>query len=345
MRRAAAALLATTALTGVAACSSAPAHTGAASPAHPQAPSATSRASTPSAAARARAPRDMLRVRPRVSVAQASWRLPERVSRGVAVPVPGGAVLAGGLLSGDVSTDRAYRITLPAGQVRRIAPLTTAAHDAAGAILRGEPAVFGGGSSSELSVVQRLGGDGAWHAVGRLPGARSDLAAVSYGGDVVVIGGYDGSSSPRTILRTSDGRRTTTIGHLPTGLRYAAVAVSGHTAWVIGGEESGQELRGVYAVDLRTGVVRTAGRLPHGLGHASAVVVGDRILVLGGRTTPDRPTSATWWFTPSTGAWRRAGPLPYPVADAPTVVLANRAYLLGGETPDFTDRVTVVSWR
>jgi N-acetylneuraminic acid mutarotase len=267
------------------------------------------------------------------------------MSRGVAVPVRGGVVLAGGLLPGDLSTGQAYRITLPAGHLHRLPALGTTAHDAAGALLGGRPAVFGGGGSTELSVVQRLGADGSWHAVGRLPGARSDLSAVSYDGGVVVIGGYDGSRSPRTILRTEDGRRVTRLGALPRGLRYAAVAVVGDTAWVMGGEEDGHELDEVYAVDLRTGRVRPSGRLPHPLGHAATAVVGDRVLVMGGRTSPGRTTDAMWWFQPATGRWRPAGHLPYPVADAPTVTTSDGAYLLGGETPGFTDRVTRVLWR
>ncbi len=300
--------------------------------------SAASASSVPSAAP--------TRGRPtRVRAVQTSWRLPQAVSRGVAVPVPGGAVLAGGLLSGDVSTDHAYRITLPAGHVTRLRSLGVAVHDAAGALLRGRPAVLGGGSSRELSVVQRLGGDGVWHAVGRLPGARSDLSAVPHDGGAVVIGGYDGTRSPRAILRTADGHRVTRLGALPRGVRYAATAVLGETAWVLGGEENGRELAEVVAVDLRSGRVRRDGRLPHGLGHAAAAVVGDRILVMGGRTTGDRPTDEMWWFQPSTGAWRRAGHLPYPVADAFAVASPDGAYLLGGETPDFTDRVTRVVWR
>jgi hypothetical protein len=37
--------------------------------------------------------------------------------------------------------------------------------------------------------------------------------------------------------------------------------------------------------------------------------------------------------------------LPYPVADAPLVTVGSHAYLFGGETPDFTAKVTRVSWR
>lgn len=340
-RRRVPALLATL-LLGVSACTSGQGPSGSASPQSPQSPSSPTTAG--SSAHLASPPR----VR-RLRVTRVSWRLPEAVSRGVAVPVPGGAVLAGGLLSGDVSTPRTYRLRLPQGRWRALPPLPTAAHDVAGALLRGQPAVFGGGAASELSTVQALGPDGVWRTVGRLPGARSDLAAVNVPGNrrgaVVIIGGYDGATSPRSILRTSDGRRFATVGALPEGVRYAAVAVLGHTAWVLGGEENSVELSTVYAVDLRSGRVRRAGRMPRALGHESAVVEGDRILLMGGRSSPEHPVGTMWWFQPSSGTWRRAGRLPYPLADAPTVVSGGAAYLLGGETPSFTDRVLRVTWR
>ncbi len=278
-------------------------------------------------------------------VQTATWRLPERVSREVAVRVPGGAVLAGGLLPGDVSTARTFRVRLPAGTTSRLAPLPTAAHDAAGALVNGRPAVLGGGAATELGAVQRLAADGAWHATGSLPGARSDLGALSYGGTAVVVGGYDGVRLPRQLLDTRDGRRFATLGTLPAGVRYAAVARIGRTAWVIGGERGGRELTTVHAVDLRSGRVRATRQLPRATGHAAAVVLGGRILLVGGRTTPDRPTAAMWWFSPANRTWRRAGRLPRPLADAPAVVAHGTAYLFGGESPDFTDRVTELTWR
>jgi N-acetylneuraminic acid mutarotase len=253
-------------------------------------------------------------------------------------------LLAGGLLAGDVSTARTYRVDPRTGIVHAAASLRIPAHDVAGAALHGAPVLFGGGGANELSVVQRLGPDGHWHVIGSLPGPRSDLSAVAAGQSVLVVGGYDGASTPRAVLRTADGRHYRAVGRLPVGVRYASMAGDGRTAWVIGGEVAGQELDRVFRLDLRTGRVHAAGRMPVATGHAAAVMVGGRILVLGGRTSPSRPTAAMWWFDPARRTWHRAGRLPYPVADAPLLVRGRHAYLLGGETPGFTARVTVVRW-
>ena len=333
MSRRAAALVAVGALAVVGGCTSS-AGVSASKPAHrPASPSAAS--SSPAAH-----PSGPLHV----TVRAVHWHLPVPVSRGAVVPVGHGGVLAGGLLAGDVSTTHAYRVDPAAGTVTPIARLAVAAHDVAGATTGGAPTLFGGGGATELSVVQRLGRGSHWHVVGHLPGARSDLSAAQDGASVLLIGGYDGVTSPPALLRTSDGHRFRPVGRLPHGLRYAAVAIRNGTAWVLGGEQNDVELRSVYAIDLSTGAVRRAGRLPIATGHAAAVWVGHRILLLGGRRSPQNPTAAMWWFDPARHHWSRAGRLPYPVADAPALTVGSSTYLLGGETPSFTTRVARVSW-
>jgi N-acetylneuraminic acid mutarotase len=270
------------------------------------------------------------------------WRLPGRLSREVAMGYAGGLLVAGGLQPGDVSSDRVWRIDPGTGARTRLGTLADAVHDAAGGVLQGRPTVLGGGASSSLSVVQQ--GSVRWRVASHLPGPRSDLSATSVGNGLVVVGGYDGVQSPRTVLETTDGRHFHVVARLPQGVRYAGVAAMHGQVWVLGGEENGRELREVYRVDPATGRVARAGRLPGPLGHEAVVAVGDRLLVLGGRPATDTATDRMWWFNPSTGSWRRAGRLPYPVADAPAVTAGGATYLLGGETPSFTSRVMRLRW-
>jgi len=274
----------------------------------------------------------------------ASWRLPVPVSRSVALDVDGRALLAGGLTPGDHSTDQVLALDLAGGAARPAGRLAEAAHDSAGGVLAGRPFLFGGGGATELATVQR-GGAARWQSVGRLPGGtRSDLSVVPLDRGLLIVGGYDGSSTPTSLLRTTDGTHFVVAGHLPSGVRYAGTARIGGTVWVLGGEVDGRELTEVYRVDVVTGRVRSAGHLPGPLGHEAVVPVGDRLLVLGGRTAVHRTTPAMWWFDTASGRWTRAGRLPQAVADAPVVVRGSRAWLLGGEAPDFTDRVVQVSW-
>ncbi len=52
------------------------------------------------------------------------------------------------------------------------------------------------------------------------------------------------------------------VGRLVQGVRYAATAVVGHTAYVFGGEVNGRELDDVQALDLRTGRTRVVAHTP-----------------------------------------------------------------------------------
>ena len=271
----------------------------------------------------------------RTVASYAAWRLPFAISREavVADPArPGWVVLAGGMLPGDASSSRALELDPATGRTEPLPSLPTPVHDTAAGLLAGHPAVFGGGNATEQSVVQVLG-DRTWGQPLHLPTTRSDLSVVQVGDSTLVIGGYDGSATPRDILRIGADAKAARIGTLRQGVRYAATSVAGSHVYVFGGEVDHRELDAVQDVDATTGRTRIVARLPRGLGHASAVTVGNRILLLGGRTGPDTMTDAMWWFDPAKGSFARAGRLPAATSDAAVVASGNQAWLLGGESP------------
>ena len=279
------------------------------------------------------------------TAAVAGWRLPLASARQAVVRVGHtSVVLAGGLVAGDQSTDQALRIVLATGRTVRLEPLAVPVHDVGGGLLGRDPAVIGGGNATEQDVVQVLT-NGAWHVSGHLPTTRSDLSVVQHGRQPWVIGGYDGTHVPTEILALARDGSSHPVGHLVHGVRYAASAVSGDTAYVFGGEVLGHELGTVQAVDLATGHTRVVAGLPVPLGHAMAATVGGRILLMGGRVTPDRQTAAMWWFDPKTGRFTPAGSLPKAISDAAVATYGHRVWLLGGEDPAVTDGVLTISVR
>ncbi len=267
-----------------------------------------------------------------------------RVAREVVVGAGRGAVVAGGLVEGDQSTARAYRLSLSHGDVTPLPDLAVPVHDAAGARLGGAPAVIGGGGATEQATVQalgRLGGGPAsrWRIVGQLPTPRADLVTATVGRQSLVIGGYDGRATSASVLGTTDGRHFEALGRLAVGVRYPAAVVAGGAVWLFGGERDGQLLDVVQRLDPLTGRTGVVAHLPRPLGHGSALMVGDRILLVGGRTAPDAVTAEMWWFDPADLTFRRAGRLPYALADTGVLVTPEGGYLLGGETPALTRRV------
>jgi len=318
-------LLALAAVAAVSACGTAPS----AGPA-PSGPSPASSSTAASAPA-------VLRTR------TMSWHLPSPLGREAVVAQGSWALVAGGLVGGDSSTATAYRIDLSDGHVRHLSPLPVPVHDTAGATTPGGPLVVGGGNAAEQDVVQRLDGH-SWDVVGHLPQARSDLTAVTTGGRVLALGGYDGlRPAEPAILSSTDGSHWHTIGHLPVPVRYAATTEADGAVWLLGGEVAGTMQTAVQRIDPATGRARVVAHLPERIGHAVALPFGHRILLAGGRTTVDHVTDKMWWFTPSTGRFTPAGHLPAPLADSAAVARHGAYYLLGGESPGVTDKVVEVT--
>ena len=326
-------------LAPLAACSSG----GSGSADSPHAGQATVRASrSPGGAGTVSSPAAVAKGPTTAVAAYAGWRLPFAISREAVVgdPArPGWFVLAGGMLPGDASSARAIRLDPATGRTDPLPALSTPVHDTAGGLFRGSPAVFGGGNATEQSVVQALTG-GSWTHAAQLPTTRSDLSVVSAGGSTLVVGGYDGSATPRDVLRVGADGTLTAVGRLRQGVRYAATAVAGSHVYVFGGEVDHRELDAVQELDATTGRTRVVARLPEGLGHASAVTVGDRVLLLGGRTGPSTLTDTMWWFDPGHHTFHRAGRLPAPTSDAAVLASGDRIWLLGGESSGVSGRVT-----
>jgi N-acetylneuraminic acid mutarotase len=257
--------------------------------------------------------------------------------------------VAGGLVAGDQSTARSYRIDLRNGQATALPDLPVPVHDVGGAVVNGRSEVIGGGNATEQEVVQAASTNSSWRVSGRLPSPRSDLVALVAGDRVFVVGGYDGTTAAMAdILVSTSGRPFRVFGQLRVPVRYAAAAVSQGAIWVFGGESGGAELSVIQRIDLHTGRTRIAGRLPGSLGHASAVTFGSQILLIGGRTTASSSsaTAAMWWFRPGVTppTMRRAGTLPFPLSDSALARAAGAVYLVGGETPGLSARVLRITY-
>jgi hypothetical protein len=276
--------------------------------------------------------------------------LPAGVSRPVVLPDASGFVVLGGLATGDTSTSGVVHVDPASGDSQIIGHLALAVHDSAGAAIGGRFFVFGGGSTSTVSVVQAFAG-GSTTAAAQLPEARSDLSAATIDGTTYILGGFNGSEMTPDILATTDGVSFRVVAALAVPVRYAAVAGLGDTLWVVGGvtttSEGGTPIETdvVQKVNLGSGQVTVAGHLPEPMGHATAVVLDDQIFILGGRSGTV-PSAAIWRLDPASGALARAGRLPGPVSDAGSVTVGDVGYLVGGEVTGPTAPLdTVVALR
>ena len=275
---------------------------------------------------------------PALEAAPAPWQLTAPVSRTVATAVSGRLALFGGLGPRSVSTAAILEVDPNSGQSQRVGALASAVHDAGGAVIGGRYFVFGGGAQTVSSRVQAVALDASASApttasvVASLPAPRADLAAAEYNGSVYLVGGYDGANWSPSVLATSDGSKFDVIAQLPTPVRYPAVAVVGHTLYVIGGELLGNRADApiVQEIDLNTHVATVVGHLAAGLSHAVATAVKGTVYVFGGRSG-GHAVDTIEALDPSTGGLQAVGHLPVPTSDMAAVTLGDAAYVLGGE--------------
>jgi outer membrane protein assembly factor BamB len=278
----------------------------------------------------------------------APFSLPAPLSRAAAVADGSAFLVLGGLEPSGASSATVLRVDPQAGTVSVDGRLAVAVHDAAAAALSGAVFVLGGGRTVAAAGVQRYdraAGSGAQAGTGTLSGslpqARADGAAVLSGATAYLVGGWDGTALTGAVLATMDGTRVRKVGVLGEPVRYPAVAASGGSIWVFGGERGGRAVAAIQRIDLSTGAATLAGALPVAVSGAAAVTLGRQIYLLGGSVN-GRPSDRIWRFDPGTGTVAAAGTLPYAVADAAACVVGDTAYLVGGETPSAVSTIVAV---
>ncbi len=304
----------------------------------------------------------------RISAAEAGllpWRLPAPISREVLLAGSGNQLVLLGGLNGSTSASGVFVLDTTNGGLRQIGSLAAGVHDSAGAVLRGQAMIFGGGSPTTVATVQALpvgaGASSKGAVVAALPVPRSDAATVTVGATTLVVGGYDGSKADPAVLATSDGRSFRSVGSLVVPVRYPAVAAIGGRLYVFGGDavtgaRAGSPVDDIQALDLATHTSRVVGHLPEPLAAAVAVSLGGQIYLAGGESTaPQQSTpgvgstqlepappvgpkagvnsvSTIWAFDPQRDQLLVAGHLQVPVSHAAAAVLGSRVWLVGGES-------------
>jgi Kelch motif len=268
--------------------------------------------------------------------AQRLGELASAVQDSAVAPVGVGSLaLLGGIDAGQSST--AAITVVETGSAHAAGTLPEPQHDAQAATLGGQVYVFGGGVVSSYDHILHY--DPATHQVstaGTLPSAASDVAVTAIGDTAYVVGGYDGVHPLDTILAWRPGKAPRAIGHLPDGLRYAAVAAVGGKVIIAGGSAGPSESLSdaIYSFDPASGALRRIGHLPVPLTHASAASIDGQVLVVGGRRQLDGDqTSTILDIDPRTGRVHRAGRLPVALSDAAVAAIGGHVVVAGGQSP------------
>jgi YVTN family beta-propeller protein len=248
-------------------------------------------------------------------------------------PVPGGAMLLGGLTAADTSrTD--IRIASPTGD-RAAGALPTSLHDTVAVRLGSFVYLFGGGTgantqSDQILRVPATGGTPT--SAGRLPAPSSDQSAAAIGATAYVVGGYTGTRWLDTIVAWRPGSSPLVVAHLPATLRYAAVTAADGELVIAGGSlENGSASDAVLAFRPGSSRVVRIGRLPAPTTHAAAATLGGVAYVIGGRgASTGTPTARIVSVDPRTRHIRSAGSLSSPRSDLAAATVGSAILLAGG---------------
>lgn len=267
---------------------------------------------------------------PALSASVAPGSLPAPVARAVVLPNGGDLTILGGLDSADQATSGVFLLNPASGSVKSLGSLPDVTHDAAGAVIGGSDVVFGGGTAVSISTVQAWRSGSGGQVIGQLPTSRSDLSAVTIGGTVYLLGGYDGTTWSSSVLATTNGTSFRVAARLRVPVRYTAAAAVGGRIIVVGGHGTSGYVRTIQEVDPATGQSAVIGSLPAPLAHAAALVLGGQMYVAGGRTAGGTASDKIWAVNPATGKVTPAGTLPMGISDAGTAVIGSTGYLVGG---------------
>ena len=244
-------------------------------------------------------------------------------------------ILAGGLTASDTSSAGVLSVGTSAARV--IGALPVAQHDAPAVGLGAAAYVFGGGDGvRQLDHILRIDpATGHVAIAGRLPAASSDSAVAAIGGTAYLVGGYTGTRWLDTIVAFRPGAPARVVAHLPTALRYAAVAAAGRLLIVAGGSlPDGSASRSVYAFDPMRHSVARVGVLPSATTHAAAAGVGGIVYVIGGRgAVKGSLTAAIVSIDPAHRKIVAAGNLRSPRSDLAAVTVRGAILLAGGAGP------------
>ena len=265
----------------------------------------------------------------KVTVAEATWTLPNTLSRMVVLAIPGGLEMMGGLLDGDTSSALVRLVALPSGKAALDARLSVGVHAAAGASYQGHLFVYGGTGNGTVATVQRIARGHVAVAAGALPAPRAGMVEAQAGGKVVLLGGYDGTNALADVLVSSNGTTFTVLTRLPVPVRYPAVAVRGNDVYLYGGDVAGKPSDVIQKVDVAAGTATLAGHLPQPLSHEAALVFGSTVWLAGGTSTSG--TSAALFRSDDAVTFVRDGVLPEARTDAGVAMVGGVGYLLGGE--------------
>jgi Kelch motif len=177
-----------------------------------------------------------------------------------------------------------------------------------------------------------LAGSVDWEERAAMPLPRTEVAAATVGGEVVVLGGFtiDRGASARVDAYAPATNSWRRLPDLPVGVHHAMAVGAGGRAYVLGGYTvAGTPLRTAFV--LERGRWRALPRMPQARAAAGAAFARGRIVVAGGVTGARRLARTALSFDLRTRRWSVV-PGPTPREHLAAASLGGVVYAVAGRT-------------
>ena len=205
-----------------------------------------------------------------------------------------------------------------------------------------------GRPTNSLASLTGEGKDSKWvELFPRMPTARSYLAAVCRGRNVIAAGGSDGGRRLSTVeILDTDLRQWSSAASLPHPMVRASITVCGDLLYLLGGyDQNGRTLSVLTSsiTDLlhqqqetanQPAVWRRAADAPYY--GSTAVSVGGQLLAIGGRDEASEDTSAIVAYNPTSDSWQDMGHMTTPRYRTLVALLPSNELIVAGGYGGFT---------
>ena len=274
--------------------------------------------------------------------------LPTAVDGESAVAISSRAYVIGGIAPDGSTVGDIWSANLATGGPwRRLGSLPRPTHDAAAVVLDGAIDVFGGGITVSAPTAWQVNpATGAATALPDLPRPLSDAGGSVLNGTAYIVGGFDGTNYRAEILAWHPGGSYQVAGHLPAGLRYAAVAPSGGNLLIFGGVTPAGVSDAILSFDPATGAVTRVGSLPVPAMYMSAAPAprAGALWVLGG-LSHNGPLGEVWSWSAGAAGLSRLVALPATQYYGAAVAAGGSVYFMGGRGPSGSHTTEVIRVR
>lgn len=170
-----------------------------------------------------------------------------------------------------------------------------------------------------------------WESLAQMPTPRTEVAVVSIGQDIYVIGGFDDSARATNIVEVYDTIANTwvSVSTLPITLHHVAAASFSGEIFVVGGYLEGWiATDSLFIYNPETDSWRNAATMPTKRGAMAAQFVDGILYAVGGANRIALDSNEA--YDPQTDSWQKKASMPTSREHLASAVIDSQIYVIGG---------------